>query len=131
MLNENSGLAWNTDPETSHHAAESIDAGRLFLEIYQVMSEFGHEGCTAEQVKDRLPNVGLNAITPRFKQMIDLGMIQCTGETVLARSGRKQEKRRVLPAPFSEPDKKQSKIQRLESRIKNLEELLRLNGIKE
>jgi hypothetical protein len=95
------GLARNTDPETSHTAGKSVDAGRLMQRIYKVMARFGDEGCISDDVGHALPDLGVQTYTPRFKQMIDKGMIELTGEKRKGDANRMQLVRRVLPPPFT------------------------------
>lgn len=94
------GLSRHEDPGTSHAAGLSVDAGALIERIYRVMLGFGERGCIADDVEDALPDLRSHSITPRFRQMIERGMIHVTGETRRARSGRMQLVRRALTPPF-------------------------------
>lgn len=82
------GLARNTDPQTSHQAAHSIDASRLELIILEEIKK-APNGLTAEELGDRLPGIALNSITPRIAQMTRKGFIWACGVR-RARSGRNQ-----------------------------------------
>ena len=93
-------LARNTDPDTSHEAAASVDALKLCLRVYEVMAEFGSDGCIADEVGDSLPEIKSNSLTPRYRQMLDAGMIEVTGELRKGNSKRYQQVRRILPPPF-------------------------------
>lgn len=93
-------LARNTDPDTSHAAAKSTNAGKLMGEIYAVMKWYGLDGCIADDVQASLPDVLSHSLTPRYRQMIERGMIELTGETRRGNSGRQQQLRRVLPRPW-------------------------------
>ena len=93
-------LARNTDPDTSHAAAASIDALRLCLKVYEVMVRYGPDGCIADDVGNSLPQIKSNSLTPRYRQMIDAGMIEVTGERRQGNSRRYQQVRRILPPPF-------------------------------
>lgn len=95
------GLTRGTDPYTSHLAGSKVNAHQLMEAIYTVMAPYGQHGCTSDEVEIMLPHIHLNSITPRFKQMLDAGMIELTGQTRKARTGRLQLVRRVLPPPFS------------------------------
>jgi hypothetical protein len=106
MKEENvKGLARNDDPDTSHEAAESVDASKLMGLIYEVIDLFGEEGCTSDEVMEEfdamLPARGVQTISPRFKQMVDRGMIEVLDEKRKgSRCGRMQQVRRTLPPPF-------------------------------
>jgi len=93
-------LARNTDPDTSHAAAASIDALNLCLKVYEVMAQYGTDGCIADDVGNLLPQIKSNSLTPRYRQMIDAGMIEVTGERRQGNSRRYQQVRRILPPPF-------------------------------
>ena len=55
-----SGLARNTDPDTSSAAADKLDASRLCGIIYEIMAKYGEKGIAsralteARQSKDKL-----------------------------------------------------------------------------
>lgn len=97
------GLWRHTDPDTSKDAALSVDAAKLMDRIYAAMKLFGDAGCIADDVERALPDVVSHSITPRFRQMLDRGMIEYTGEKRTGKCGRKQMVRRVLPPPFQKP----------------------------
>ena len=116
------GRSRNTDPQTSKDAAE-FDASYLMAEIYKVIERFGEDGCISSDVEIHLPMYSQRTITPRFAQMIDLGMIELTGETRLGDAGRSQLVRRVLPPPFIKKPRETSELVDLRARVKALEEL--------
>ena len=116
------GHARQNDPQTSKDAA-NFDASFLMSEIYKVMEMFGEEGCISSDVEIHLPHYSQRTITPRFAQMIDAGMIECTGETRLGDAGRSQMVRRVLPPPFVKQTRQTSELMELRARVKALEEL--------
>jgi len=95
-----SGLARDTDPDTSHEAAEKLDASRLCGTIYGIVAKYGERGCIGEQVVQALPHLRPQSITPRFSQMIALGMLEDTLERRVASSGYLQIVRRVKLPPF-------------------------------
>jgi len=101
-------LARDTDPATSHAAAESVDALGLCLKVYGVMAEWGSNGCIADDVGEALPDILSHSLTPRYKQMVEMGMIEVTGEQRKGHSGRYQQVRRTLPPPFIPQSKKLS-----------------------
>ena len=94
------GLARNTDPDTSHEAADQVDASGLMQEIYAAMSTFGDAGCTADDIEDYLSHLQNWTISPRYKQMVERGMIEVTGEKRVGKSNRMLMVRRVLKPPF-------------------------------
>jgi hypothetical protein len=100
MTEQIQGFSRHSDPITSREAGESFDASRLMAAIYRVMSFYGEDGCISDDVERHLPGVLSHSITPRFRQMLDRGMIEYTGERRVANSGRTQAVRRVLPPPF-------------------------------
>ena len=95
-----SGLVRNNDPETSHQAADKLDASSLFGVIYGVIAKYGDGGCIGEQVIQALPHIRPQSISPRFCQMIDMGMLEDTMERRVAGSGYLQIVRRVKLPPF-------------------------------
>jgi Fic family protein len=82
------GLARNTDPATSHEAAESIDATRLEMIVLEEFKK-APKGLTAEELSDRLPGIPLNTLTPRLAPLKNKGYLQPIGKRK-ARSGRNQ-----------------------------------------
>ena len=95
------GYSRHDSPETSVEAGELHDASKLMNEIYEVMAKYGDAGCIGDEVVRDMPHRSIQAISPRFKQMREHGMIELTGET---RTGlhynRQQQVRRVLKPPF-------------------------------
>jgi hypothetical protein len=127
------GQARRDDPETSHEAAESVDASQLMTRIYNVMLRYGNRGCIADEVERSMPEVtaGKQSITPRFRQMLDRGMIECTGEKRKGYSGRMQLVRRCLPEPFQPSlamPMRQSTADKFRQRVKEVENLPRYGG---
>ena len=96
-----SGLARNTDPDTSVAAADKLDASRLCGRIYEVIAKYGDKGCIGEQVVQALHYIRPQSIYPRFSQMVDMGMLECTAERRVASSGYFQMVRRVKLPPFT------------------------------
>ena len=84
----------NTDPDTSHEAAEQIPATELEALVLEVIQTFP-EGCISDQVVQALPTFGVQTITPRFAGLLRKGHIIDTGERRKASSGRSQ---RVMKA---------------------------------
>ena len=98
-------FARNTDPDTSHAAAEAVDALGLCEIIYKVMARYP-DGCISDDVENALPHIISHSLTPRYRQMVDAGMIEITGEKRKGNSGHYQQVRRVLPPPFQPPVKR-------------------------
>jgi hypothetical protein len=93
--NLNPGLARDTDPETSHEAAESIDTTELEHIVYEVIKQFPN-GCIGDDVVKMLPQYGIQTISPRYAPLIRKGWIVDTGEKRKARSGRSQRVMKVV-----------------------------------
>ena len=98
-------LARDTDPDTSHAAAEAVDAQGLCEIIYKVIAGY-KDGCISDDVEAALPHILSHSLTPRYRQMVDAGMIEVTGEKRKGDSGHYQQVRRVLPPPFQPPAKR-------------------------
>jgi hypothetical protein len=96
-------LARDTDPDTSHAAA--VDAQGLCEIIYKVIAGY-KDGCISDDVEAALPHILSHSLTPRYRQMIDAGMLEVTGEKRKGDSGHHQQVRRVLPPPFQPPAKR-------------------------
>jgi len=94
------GLARTIDPDTSHQAADKIDVTKLLGTVYGIVAKYGERGCIGEQVVQALPHLRPQSITPRFSQMIALGMLEDTLERRVASSGYLQIVRRVKLPPF-------------------------------
>lgn len=84
----------NTDPDTSHKAAEQIPATELEALVLEVIQTFP-EGCISDQVVQALPTFGVQTISPRYATLLRKGHIIDTGERRRALSGRSQ---RVMKA---------------------------------
>jgi hypothetical protein len=94
------GLARDTDPDTSHEAAEKLDTSKLLGTIYGIVAKYGDKGCIGEQVIQALPHIRPQSISPRFSQMIAMGMLEDTRERRVAGSGYLQIVRRIKLPPF-------------------------------
>ena len=113
------GAARREDPETSKEAAEKVDASKLMGRIYDVMKPFGRQGCISDQVDDLLPDVVPQSITPRYRTMVELGMLEVTGEKRIGhKCKRKQMVRRCIPRDrWHERANKVKTVQALDPRI--------------
>ena len=98
------GLARRDDPDTSHEAAALVDASKLMREVYFAMLPFGERGCIGDDLKDALPHLEYQVISPRYVQMIKRGYIEKTGEKRRGtHNNRKQDVRRIKHPPFAPP----------------------------
>lgn len=85
------GLARNTDPQTSHDAAASVNTTRLeaiVLEAYRASPR----GLTQDELADKLPNIPLNTLSPRLAPLIRKGWLRVDGK----RLGKSRKNQRVL-----------------------------------
>jgi hypothetical protein len=101
-----------------------VDAKGLIEKIYRIMTCYGREGCITDEVESHLPHIVPGSVTPRFRQMLDRGMIELTGETRPGNTGRQQQVRRVLPPPFMKPERSptaKETIAELRARVEELE----------
>ena len=80
--------ARNTDPATSHAAANAVDfAGAHHKAIYEALLRAGPSG------KDRIAdwaNLDRSQVARRLKEMLRLGLVVLTGELVMSRSNRSE-----------------------------------------
>lgn len=78
-----------TDPWTSHEAADSI-AGTRVSELQRIVLSAlrDHGPMSAEQVADRTA-IDKQSITPRFRPLRELGLVEQTGSYSVNRSGRR------------------------------------------
>jgi hypothetical protein len=90
------GKARNTDPRTSHEAAQSMDTNRLERIVLDAIKAHGKNGATHDEVWDYLhqsngnPKYREGSITPRYKQLEMKGHIYTDGTTRKGRAGRGQ-----------------------------------------
>lgn len=122
------GLARNDDPDTSHLAAAGVEATQLMGKIYRVMERYGGEGCVADDVFNALPNIDVQSLSPRFRQMYNRGMIEITGEKRKgSRHNNLQQVRRIMSPPFvirKKPlTRKRLKLIQVDAEVKHLHNL--------
>ena len=84
----------NTDPDTSHEAAEKLNLTQLEDTVLSAIQQFPN-GCISDDVLKTLPAWGIETITPRYAALLRKGHIIDTGERRRASSGRSQ---RVMKA---------------------------------
>jgi hypothetical protein len=82
------------DPSTSHEAAQAVDTTKLERIVYEAIQSFP-EGCISDEVLEALPNYRYSSITPRYKALLEKGLIEITG-TKEGRSGRNQRVMRAI-----------------------------------
>jgi hypothetical protein len=86
-------LARNTDPSTSHEAAEKLNATRLEALVLSYIKIFDIKGAISEQIEDLMwvnERVKASSVTPRYRKLLDKGLIKIDGKRK-ARSGRSQQ----------------------------------------
>jgi hypothetical protein len=109
-----SGASGKNNSGTSKAAAKSVDARTVMIDVYLFMVSIGDIGCISDQLK--VAFIGkheLNTITPRYADMIRLGMIELTGEQRMGSAGKMQDVRRALPEPFVRPFAKPKQTKKL------------------
>ena len=84
------GYARHSDPDTSHAAAESVDATALEAIVHQVIKSFGSAGCISDDVLLAMPDYAYGTVTPRYRPLIAKGLIITPGEKRKGVSGRSQ-----------------------------------------
>lgn len=85
----------NSDPDTSHEAAEKLTAGKLEALVYEVIARHPN-GCTGDEVCRALPMHGVQTISPRYAPLIRKGYIEDTGERRKGSTSRLQRVLRVV-----------------------------------
>jgi hypothetical protein len=78
LYEETHGRARHTDPQTSHDAAESIDATPIQAVIVQILLKIGP--ATTHEIADSC-RIGYQTITPRICNMVEKGLVYDTGIT--------------------------------------------------
>jgi hypothetical protein len=78
-------------PDTSKAAAYQVDTTKMEGIVYGAIETF-QEGCCQDQVLDYLKNAGFEYgnVTPRFRALIEKGLIVDTGRRVKGKQGRMQ-----------------------------------------
>jgi len=105
-------------PETSKQAAAKANTQARMTQVYKVIESFGPKGCISDQVLDALPDVPYQSITSQWGAMIDLGMIERTGETRTgSRNNREQMVMVARPEHMWTPGKKHKKKKAIDPRI--------------
>ena len=77
--------------DTSIDAADSLhNVSELQQIVYNAIFEFGADGCISDDVRDSLPTFNYQTITPRYRALIDKGLVVRTSERRKGKSGRNQ-----------------------------------------
>jgi hypothetical protein len=84
------------DPQTSADAAASLNVTELETTVYEAIKGFGAAGCISDDVLGTLPHFRYGSITPRYRKLVEKGLIEVTGETRRAVSGRSQRVMRAM-----------------------------------
>ena len=87
-------LRRNTDPDTSHEAAEKLNLTQLEDTVLSAIQQFPN-GCISDDVLKTLPAWGVETVSPRYAALLRKGHIVDTGERRKGKSGRSQ---RVMKA---------------------------------
>lgn len=82
--------------DTSRKAAEQVPVSVLEHIVYGAVKHYGRAGCIQDQVLYDLAQFNYNSITPRFRALLDKGLIEDTGERRKGNSGRSQRVLRVV-----------------------------------
>lgn len=92
-------LARRTDPDTSHAAARAMkDSDKVCARVLAVIKSFGERGCVSDEVlhDEALFDLEYGTITPRYRQLLNKGLIVDTGERRPGISGRPQRVMRAI-----------------------------------
>ena len=99
MISE--ALARTHDPKTSWEAAEKVDTNKLESLVLRVLTHFGSVGGTNDELLSYLYDTQIwkqytdimpkeSSITPRYKQLINKGLVYRDGTTRKGSMGRSQ-----------------------------------------
>ena len=94
-------LARTHDPKTSWEAAEKVDTNKLESLVLRVLKDFGNVGGTNDELLSYLYDTQIwkeytaimpkeSSITPRYKQLINKGLVYRDGTTRKGSMGRSQ-----------------------------------------
>jgi DNA-binding transcriptional ArsR family regulator len=76
----------------------SIDAAESMLDVltetqnvvYEAIWKLGSDGGISDEICELLPDMRYQTVTPRYRALLDKGLITDTGERRLGKSGRQQ-----------------------------------------
>lgn len=97
---EDKGLARSTDPDTSQSAADTVDVESLQEKVLNAINSFGAKGCISDDVMGNFPFDGPQTITPRYKPLLNKGLIWDTGDR--RKGGAGKDQRVMVAAQFKE-----------------------------
>lgn len=81
MENKNAyKMVRTTDPDTSVDAAINLDVTKLEKIVLDAIAMFGRFGATMDEI-DQFLSIRTSSITPRFKPLIDKGLVTVDGRT--------------------------------------------------
>jgi hypothetical protein len=83
-----SALARNSDPDTSHEAADH-DMSAMEASVYEVIFSYGKMGCISDQVLSHFPDQQ-QSVCPRYKKLLNKKLVIDTGERRPGKSGKRQ-----------------------------------------
>lgn len=85
-------LRRNSDPFTSHEAANKVNVAKMERIVCEAIDSFGKAGCISDQVLHVLEQdgYGYGSVTPRYSNLKRKGKVIVDGRTVRAKSGRNQ-----------------------------------------
>lgn len=90
-------LVRRDDPDTSVDAAGSLkNTTALEQRVYEVIRDFGDDGCISDDIVAAIPDLSVVTITPRFAKLIQKGWVIDTGERRKGKSGRSQRVMRAV-----------------------------------
>jgi len=89
-------MARNSDPETSHAAARTLDTNQMEALVLNAIAQFPN-GCIADDVREMFPDIRRHSLIPRIAPLLRCGAIIDTGETRKAKSGRGQRVVKFVP----------------------------------
>jgi len=75
------------DPETSHEAANAVDADSVEGLVVRILDESKYDGLSMESVAD-ITGVCINTISPRFRPLANKGLIFDTGRKRKNKTGK-------------------------------------------
>ena len=84
------------DPQTSADAAASLNVTELEAVVYEAIKSYSAAGCISDDVLALLPGYRYGSVTPRYRKLMEKGLIEVTGETRRAVSGRSQRVMRAV-----------------------------------
>lgn len=101
-MTDNQAHARNTDPETSHMAADGVDVGRtkrLILNALRVLRENGEEPVKADSLTTFIQRFGNNVsdsgVRSRLAELIREGRVEVADKNGLTPSGRRCRRYRI------------------------------------